>query len=159
MALETAQRQAQRYNGHYLDEAGRVRDNLQFSYRNGNSTLLDYLSSPARLSRHPPEQPQRQRTGLARHPPTQLRHRDGHHPMKARMNTRATTESLLLLSLIALPLTACKSTASTAAEATQPANAGIETTDRPRRSRAPTTSKSLHASPPIPRTSSASFRR
>ncbi len=45
LALDTAQRQAQRYNSHYLDEAGRVRDNLQFSYRNGNSTLLDYLDA------------------------------------------------------------------------------------------------------------------
>jgi cobalt-zinc-cadmium efflux system outer membrane protein len=45
MAFDTAQRLAQRYNGHYLDEAGHVRDNLQFSYRNGNSTLLDYLSA------------------------------------------------------------------------------------------------------------------
>lgn len=44
-ALDTAQRQAIRYNTHYLDEAGRVRDNLQFSYRNGNSTLLDYLDA------------------------------------------------------------------------------------------------------------------
>ena len=45
LALETAQRQAIRYNTHYLGEAGRVRDNLQFSYRSGNSTLLDYLES------------------------------------------------------------------------------------------------------------------
>lgn len=45
MALDTAQRQAVRYNNHYLAEAGRVRDNLQFSYRNGNSTLLDYLDA------------------------------------------------------------------------------------------------------------------
>jgi cobalt-zinc-cadmium efflux system outer membrane protein len=45
LAYETAQRMAQRYNGHYLDEAGHVRDNLQFSYRNGNSTLLDYLQA------------------------------------------------------------------------------------------------------------------
>lgn len=45
MALDTAQRLAQRYNSHYLDEAAHVRDNLQFSYRNGNSTLLDYLSA------------------------------------------------------------------------------------------------------------------
>jgi len=45
MALDTAQRLAQRYNSHYLDEAGHVRDNLQFSYRNGNTTLLDYLSA------------------------------------------------------------------------------------------------------------------
>ena len=44
-ALDTAQRQAHRYNTRYLDEATRVRDNLQFSYRNGNSTLLDYLSA------------------------------------------------------------------------------------------------------------------
>jgi cobalt-zinc-cadmium efflux system outer membrane protein len=45
LALDTAQRQAIRYNTHYLDEAARVRDNLQFSYRNGNSTLLDYLEA------------------------------------------------------------------------------------------------------------------
>lgn len=45
LALDTAQRQAVRYNTHYLDEASRVRDNLQFSYRNGNSTLLDYLEA------------------------------------------------------------------------------------------------------------------
>jgi cobalt-zinc-cadmium efflux system outer membrane protein len=45
VALDIAQHQAHRYNSHYLDEAGRVRDNLQFSYRNGNSTLLDYLQA------------------------------------------------------------------------------------------------------------------
>ncbi len=45
LALDTAQRQAYRYNTHYLDEAAHVRDNLQFSYRNGNTTLLDYLSA------------------------------------------------------------------------------------------------------------------
>jgi len=45
LALDTAQRMAQRYNSHYLEEAAHVRDNLQFSYRNGNSTLLDYLSA------------------------------------------------------------------------------------------------------------------
>jgi len=45
LALDTAQHQAVRYNTHYLAEAGRVRDNLQFSYRNGNSTLLDYLDA------------------------------------------------------------------------------------------------------------------
>jgi cobalt-zinc-cadmium efflux system membrane fusion protein len=39
-----------------------------------------------------------------------------------------TTESLLLLALAALPLTACKSSAPPPAEATQPAYAGIETT-------------------------------
>ena len=44
-AFDTAQRQAHRYSSRYLDEATRVRDNLQFSYRNGNSTLLDYLSA------------------------------------------------------------------------------------------------------------------
>ncbi|HEY0162579.1 MAG TPA: efflux RND transporter periplasmic adaptor subunit, partial [Edaphobacter sp.] len=38
------------------------------------------------------------------------------------------TESLLLLALIAAPLTACKSSAPPAAEAQQPADAGIETT-------------------------------
>jgi cobalt-zinc-cadmium efflux system outer membrane protein len=44
-ALETARQLAQRYNSHYLNEAEHVRDNLQFSYRNGNTTLLDYLSA------------------------------------------------------------------------------------------------------------------
>ena len=44
-ALETTRRQAIRYNTHYLDESVRVRDNLQFSYRSGNSTLLDYLEA------------------------------------------------------------------------------------------------------------------
>ena len=33
------------YNGHYLGEASRVRDNLEFSYRHGGSTLLDYLDA------------------------------------------------------------------------------------------------------------------
>ncbi|HEY1498367.1 MAG TPA: TolC family protein [Acidobacteriaceae bacterium] len=36
---------AKRYNNHYVDEAQRVRDNLEFSYRNGGSTLLDYLDA------------------------------------------------------------------------------------------------------------------
>lgn len=45
LALETAQSQSRRYRDRYLAEAERVRDNLQFSYRNGNSTLLDYLNA------------------------------------------------------------------------------------------------------------------
>jgi cobalt-zinc-cadmium efflux system membrane fusion protein len=45
--------------------------------------------------------------------------------MKARMKT---TDSLVLLTLAALPLTACKSAAPPPAEAAQPANAGIDTT-------------------------------
>ena len=36
---------AKRYNSHYVDEAQRVRDNLEFSYRHGSSTLLDYLDA------------------------------------------------------------------------------------------------------------------
>ena len=44
-AFEVAQRLTSRYRTHYLDEATHVRDNLQFSYRNGNSTLLDYLDA------------------------------------------------------------------------------------------------------------------
>jgi membrane fusion protein, heavy metal efflux system len=44
--------------------------------------------------------------------------------MKTRINT---TVYLLLLALAALPLTACKSSAPPPAEATQPANAGVET--------------------------------
>lgn len=34
-----------RYRDKYLGEAAHVRDNLEFSYRQGNSTLLDYLSA------------------------------------------------------------------------------------------------------------------
>ncbi len=45
--------------------------------------------------------------------------------MKARMKT---TDSLVLLTFAALPLTACKSSAPPPTEAAQPANAGIETT-------------------------------
>jgi cobalt-zinc-cadmium efflux system outer membrane protein len=36
---------ARRYNGHYLQEARDVRDNLEYSYRHGGATLLDYLSA------------------------------------------------------------------------------------------------------------------
>jgi cobalt-zinc-cadmium efflux system outer membrane protein len=42
---QTALRQAQRYHSHYLAQASRVRDNLEFSYRHGGSTLLDYLDA------------------------------------------------------------------------------------------------------------------
>jgi cobalt-zinc-cadmium efflux system outer membrane protein len=42
---QTAQVQSERYRSKYLAEAAHVRDNLEFSYRNGNSTLLDYLSA------------------------------------------------------------------------------------------------------------------
>jgi cobalt-zinc-cadmium efflux system outer membrane protein len=44
-AYLAAQSQSLRYRSKYLSEAAHVRDNLQFSYRNGNSTLLDYLSA------------------------------------------------------------------------------------------------------------------
>jgi cobalt-zinc-cadmium efflux system outer membrane protein len=44
-AYETATAQSRRYNGHYLAQASRVRDNLEFSYRHGGSTLLDYLDA------------------------------------------------------------------------------------------------------------------
>lgn len=36
---------ARRYNGHYLQEAHEVRDNLEYSYRHGSATLLDYLNA------------------------------------------------------------------------------------------------------------------
>ena len=42
---EAATHLAARYNGHYLSEAAHVRDNLEFSYRHGGSTLLDYLDA------------------------------------------------------------------------------------------------------------------
>lgn len=44
---QTAEVQAARYRNKYLAEAAHVRDNLEFSYRNGNATLLDYLSALA----------------------------------------------------------------------------------------------------------------
>ena len=47
VGYQTAQTQAARYRDKYLAEAAHVRDNLEFSYRNGNATLLDYLSALA----------------------------------------------------------------------------------------------------------------
>ncbi len=44
-AYLAARAQTERYQSKYLSEAAHVRDNLEFSYRNGNSTLLDYLSA------------------------------------------------------------------------------------------------------------------
>jgi cobalt-zinc-cadmium efflux system outer membrane protein len=44
-AYQAAQTLAQRYNTHYLAEAGHVLGNLEFGYRHGNTTLLDYLSA------------------------------------------------------------------------------------------------------------------
>jgi cobalt-zinc-cadmium efflux system outer membrane protein len=42
---EGAQTLAGRYNTHYLAEAGHVLSNLEFGYRNGSTTLLDYLDA------------------------------------------------------------------------------------------------------------------
>ena len=44
-AYEDSLSLARRYNGHYLQEAHEVRDNLEYSYRHGGTTLLDYLSA------------------------------------------------------------------------------------------------------------------
>jgi len=44
-AYEAAHTLAQRYNTHYLAEAGHVLNNLEFGYRNGSTNLLDYLSA------------------------------------------------------------------------------------------------------------------
>jgi cobalt-zinc-cadmium efflux system outer membrane protein len=44
-AYEIASAQAKRYNGHYLALSQRVRDNLEYSYRHGGTTLLDYLDA------------------------------------------------------------------------------------------------------------------
>jgi outer membrane protein, heavy metal efflux system len=44
-AYLTATKQAQRYDGRYLALATRVRDNLEYSYRHGGTTLLDYLDA------------------------------------------------------------------------------------------------------------------
>lgn len=44
-AYQAAVQQNARYQQKYLAEAAHVRDNIQFAYRNGNATLLDYLSA------------------------------------------------------------------------------------------------------------------
>jgi cobalt-zinc-cadmium efflux system outer membrane protein len=44
-AYVAARAQSERYHSKYVAEAAHVRDNLEFSYRNGNTTLLDYLSA------------------------------------------------------------------------------------------------------------------
>ncbi len=44
-SYQAAQTLASRYHTHYLDEAGNVLKNLEFGYRNGSTTLLDYLSA------------------------------------------------------------------------------------------------------------------
>jgi len=44
-AYTTALDLAQRYNNHYVAESERVRANLEFSYRHGGATLLDYLDA------------------------------------------------------------------------------------------------------------------
>ncbi|MGC2163748.1 MAG: TolC family protein [Silvibacterium sp.] len=42
---QTAVDQAKRYHSHYLAEASQVRENLEYSYRHGGATLLDYLDA------------------------------------------------------------------------------------------------------------------
>ncbi|AXC15294.1 Cation efflux system protein CusA [Acidisarcina polymorpha] len=42
---EAAVEMATRYNNHFVAEAQRVRDNLEYSYRHGGTTLLDYLDA------------------------------------------------------------------------------------------------------------------
>jgi cobalt-zinc-cadmium efflux system outer membrane protein len=44
-AYDAALDLAKRYNSHYTAEAQRVRENIEFSYRRGGSTLLDYLDA------------------------------------------------------------------------------------------------------------------
>lgn len=44
-AYQGAQGLAQRYNSHYLQEAGTILNNLEFGYRHGSYTLLDYLDA------------------------------------------------------------------------------------------------------------------
>lgn len=44
-AYDTALAAAQRYNTHYVAESERVRTNVEFSYRHGAATLLDYLDA------------------------------------------------------------------------------------------------------------------
>lgn len=44
-AYQAALDVARRYNSHYVAESERVRTNLEFSYRHGGATLLDYLDA------------------------------------------------------------------------------------------------------------------
>ena len=44
-AFQAAVVQSARYQNKYLAEAAHVRDNIEFAYRNGDATLLDYLSA------------------------------------------------------------------------------------------------------------------
>ena len=44
-AYEAAIEMAKRYNSHYVAESQRVRENLEYSYRHGGATLLDYLDA------------------------------------------------------------------------------------------------------------------
>ena len=44
-AYQAAVVQSARYQNKYLAEAAHVRDNIEFAYRNGDATLLDYLSA------------------------------------------------------------------------------------------------------------------
>ena len=44
-AYEAAIDMAGRYNSHYVAESQRVRENLEYSYRHGGATLLDYLDA------------------------------------------------------------------------------------------------------------------
>ncbi|MGB8478536.1 MAG: TolC family protein [Acidobacteriaceae bacterium] len=44
-AYLSAQRLAERYNTHYVQEAGTILNNLEFGYRQGSYTLLDYLDA------------------------------------------------------------------------------------------------------------------
>jgi cobalt-zinc-cadmium efflux system outer membrane protein len=44
-AYLSAQRLAERYNSHYLKESGTILNNLEFGYRHGSYTLLDYLGA------------------------------------------------------------------------------------------------------------------
>lgn len=44
-AYQAAQTLAERYNSHYVQEAASVLNNLEFGYRHGSYTLLDYLNA------------------------------------------------------------------------------------------------------------------
>jgi cobalt-zinc-cadmium efflux system outer membrane protein len=44
-AYESASHLAERYNNHYLGEAKEVRDNLEFGFQHGSTTLLDFLDA------------------------------------------------------------------------------------------------------------------
>ncbi len=93
---EAAIDMAKHYNSHYVAESQRVRDNLEFSYRHGGTTLLDYLDALRDYRQIATRCFERQSTGLAQHSSTQLRCRYGDFAMKWRIFAVAAASPVFL---------------------------------------------------------------